>query len=66
MIKYNGPQILLIISATFLSFNPPKKKDDFLGNKRRSAIWAFQDMIGRLGKPVEKTRWSMTPPMVNA
>jgi hypothetical protein len=37
MIKYNGPQILLIISATFLSFNPPKKKDDFLGNKRRSS-----------------------------
>jgi putative endopeptidase len=42
------------------------KKDDFLGNKRRSAIWAYQDMIGRLGKPVDKTRWSMTPPTVNA
>ncbi|MEO7305947.1 MAG: M13 family metallopeptidase [Ferruginibacter sp.] len=42
------------------------KNNDFLGNIRRSNQWQYQDNINRLGKPVDKTEWGMTPPTVNA
>ncbi len=41
-------------------------RDDFLGNIRRSNQWLYQENINRLGKPVNKTEWQMTPPTVNA
>lgn len=41
-------------------------KVDFMGNIRRAGQWAYQDMISRWGKPVDKTRWGMTPPTINA
>jgi putative endopeptidase len=41
-------------------------KDDLLGNIRRSGKWAYNDMVERIGKPVDKTEWRMTPPTVNA
>ncbi len=42
------------------------KRDDFYGNLRRCSEWAYNDNISRLGKPVDKTEWGMTPPTVNA
>ena len=39
---------------------------DFLGNSKRASQWAYKDMITRWGKPVDKTRWGMTPPTINA
>lgn len=42
------------------------KKDDFLGNVQRTGRWEYQDMISRIGKPVDKTEWRMTPPTINA
>lgn len=42
------------------------KKDDYFGNIRRSDAWSYEYMISQLGKPVDKTRWGMTPPTVNA
>ncbi len=41
-------------------------RNDFLGNIRRANQWQYQDNINRLGKPVDKTEWGMTPPTVNA
>jgi len=42
------------------------KRDDFLGNLMRCNQWGYQDNINRLGKPIDKTEWGMTPPTVNA
>jgi putative endopeptidase len=42
------------------------KKDRFLDNIRSAAAWNYQDMINRFGKPVDKSRWEMTPPTINA
>ena len=42
------------------------RPDDLMGNIRRSAAFEYQDMIGRLGKPVDRTEWGMTPQTVNA
>lgn len=41
-------------------------RDDYFGNIRRAKTWDYNDMINQLGKPVDKTRWGMTPPTVNA
>ncbi len=42
------------------------KKDDFFGNIRRANEWEYNEMVNRMGKPVDRTQWSMTPPTINA
>src|SRR6478609_10777860 len=37
-----------------------------LQNVRNANRWAFNDMVNQLGKPVDRSRWGMTPPTVNA
>lgn len=62
------------------AFNPkiayPDKWKDYPGlvitsnsayqNARNAGKWAFNDNINQLGKPVDRSRWGMTPPTVNA
>jgi putative endopeptidase len=38
----------------------------FFQNVRNADTWEYNDMVGQLGKPVDRTRWGMTPPTVNA
>jgi putative endopeptidase len=40
--------------------------DSFLKNVRLATAWNFNDMVDQLGKPVDRTKWQMTPPTVNA
>ncbi|SNY49444.1 endothelin-converting enzyme Metallo peptidase. MEROPS family M13 [Arsukibacterium tuosuense] len=40
--------------------------DDLLGNLRRSAECEYQRMVDRLGQPVNRDEWGMTPQTVNA
>ncbi len=42
------------------------KTDSYLSNIYRSNLFDFKDMLDQLGKPVDKTKWGMTPPTVNA
>lgn len=42
------------------------KDDSYLANDYRAAEFNFKDMISKLGKPIDRTRWSMTPQTVNA
>ena len=42
------------------------KRDDLLGNAFRTAEFQYDDMASQLGKPVDKSRWGMTPQTVNA
>ena len=41
-------------------------KDDYFGNLRSSSVWQYNEMVNRMGKPVDKTEWGMTPPTINA
>lgn len=41
-------------------------RNDLIGNIRSINSWAFHDMVNKLGKPVDKTEWGMTPPTINA
>lgn len=42
------------------------KRNDFLGNLRRCNQWQYEENINKLGKPIDKNEWGMTPPTVNA
>jgi putative endopeptidase len=40
--------------------------DDAFGNSWRASLWKYQREIARIGKPVDRHEWSMTPQTVNA
>jgi putative endopeptidase len=42
------------------------RRGDLVGDVRSCAIWRYEDNVTRLGKPVDRTRWTMTPPTINA
>ncbi len=42
------------------------KADDIFGNVWRGRIFDYQNDLARLGKPVDRHEWSMTPQTVNA
>jgi putative endopeptidase len=42
------------------------KKDDFFGNMQRSSDFVYDEMLAKLGKPVDRTLWGMSPQTVNA
>ncbi len=41
-------------------------RGDALGNSQRSNAFEFRRQLAKIGKPVDKTEWLMTPPTVNA
>jgi endothelin-converting enzyme/putative endopeptidase len=42
------------------------KKDDYFGDVRRAGEFAYAREWNKLGKPVDRDEWGMTPPTVNA
>jgi len=41
-------------------------RNDYEGNQRRIGEWHYNFNVSQLGKPVDRTRFNMTPPTVNA
>jgi putative endopeptidase len=41
-------------------------RGDALGNSQRSNMFEFRRQMNRIGKPLDKSEWSMTPSTVNA
>ena len=44
----------------------PIKRDDLVGNVMRAREFAHQYEVDKLGKPVDRSEWGMTPQTVNA
>ncbi len=42
------------------------RRDDYVGNLRRAALFDSNRQLRRIGKPVDKSEWGMTPQTVNA
>jgi putative endopeptidase len=42
------------------------RPNDYIGNRQRLSKWAYNEMVSRIGKPIDKTLWRFTPPTVNA
>ncbi len=41
-------------------------RNDIIANLRGTANWQYKRDIAKIGKPVDRTQWFMTPPTVNA
>jgi endothelin-converting enzyme/putative endopeptidase len=41
-------------------------RGDAYGNSQRAKTFAYRRQLAKIGKPVDKTEWRMTPPTVNA
>ncbi|HET6554986.1 MAG TPA: M13 family metallopeptidase [Dyella sp.] len=41
-------------------------RDSYAQNMMRARRWAFDDMLSKYGKPVDRTEWEMTPQTYNA
>jgi putative endopeptidase len=42
------------------------RRDDFLGNVERATLFESRRRLSKIGKPLDRSEWSMTPPTVNA
>src|SRR5579864_3441907 len=42
------------------------KPDDYLGNEERASAFEIRRNLNKIGNPVDKSEWGMTPPTVNA
>jgi predicted metalloendopeptidase len=42
------------------------RRDDPVGNTARANAFEFQRQLNKIGKPVDRQEWGMTPPTVNA
>jgi putative endopeptidase len=42
------------------------KRGDFFGNATRATVFESQRELAKIGKPVDRGEWGMTPPTVNA
>lgn len=42
------------------------KRGDYLGNVERATLFESKRQLAKIGKPVDRGEWSMTPPTVNA
>ena len=41
-------------------------RDSFVANVQNAARFEYQRQIGKIGKPVDRMEWGMTPPTINA
>ena len=41
-------------------------RDSYLANQRRASVFEFERRLSKIGQPVDRTEWGMTPPTVNA
>ncbi|MFS4456387.1 M13 family metallopeptidase [Maribacter sp. 2304DJ31-5] len=48
------------------SYDIEIRPDDLYGNLRRSALMEYNRQLAKLGQPIDKNEWGMTPQTVNA
>src|SRR5437763_17136417 len=42
------------------------RRDDFVGNMQRAITFEAKRQLAKIGKPLDRGEWGMTPPTVNA
>ena len=41
-------------------------RDSYLGNVEQASAFEFERWVAKIGKPVDRSEWTMTPPTINA
>ncbi len=79
-LDWMGPETKLAAKAKLATFNPkigyPSSwrdysslkidKDDLFGNVQRATVFEYNRNLNKLGKPVDRNEWGMTPQTINA
>jgi predicted metalloendopeptidase len=79
-LDWMGPETKKEAQAKLAKFNPKigypnkwrdysklaVKKDDLVGNVMRASNFAYNRNINKLGKPIDREEWGMTPQTINA
>jgi len=79
-LDWMGPETKKEAQAKLATFNPKIgyptkwrdysklaiKSDDLVGNEMRASMFEHQRNINKLGKPIDREEWGMTPQTVNA
>lgn len=79
-LDWMGPETKQAAKAKLATFNPkigyPSKwrdysslkinKDDLFGNVQRATMFEYQRNLNKLGQPVDRSEWGMTPQTINA
>jgi putative endopeptidase len=42
------------------------RADDLVGNENNLAVWGWDDSVNKLGKPIDRAEWMMSPQTINA
>jgi putative endopeptidase len=64
--KHSAMAFLIGYPEKWKSYEFDVKKDDYAGNALRARAFDQARKLGRIGKPVDRSEWEMTPPTVNA
>jgi putative endopeptidase len=64
--KLNAFGVKIGYPDTWKTYTFDVKRDDYFGNVRRAAAFRIQENLKKLGKPIDRIEWGMTPPTVNA
>jgi len=41
-------------------------RDNYLGNVEQASSFELERWVAKIGKPVDRSEWTMTPPTINA
>jgi endothelin-converting enzyme/putative endopeptidase len=67
LVKLNGIRNKVGYPDKWRDYSTVKiKADDFFGNYRSAASFEVHRDLNKIGKPVDRNEWGMTPPTVNA
>jgi len=44
----------------------PIGRDSYLANVEQASLFEFERWVAKIGRPVDRTEWTMTPPTINA
>ncbi len=64
--KLNAFGVKIGYPDTWKTYGFEVRRDDYFGNVRRAVAFRIQENLAKLGKSIDRTEWSMTPPTVNA
>jgi len=67
LIKLNAFSVKIGYPDKWQTYNGLEiNRNDYFGNIRNIGKWRYNYSVAQLGKPVDRTRWGMTAPTVNA
>jgi len=64
--KLNAFGVKIGYPDTWKTYGFEIRRDDYFGNVRRAVVFRIQENLAKLGKSIDRSEWSMTPPTVNA